>query len=968
MDNNSISKLRYWCYKVLPLVYDDALSYAEQNAKIAYKVNEMIDLTNEIPELVDTAVSEGLTNERIIEALSALLAQNFWVNVKLPPTGVTAAKGDGNTDDTQALTECINYGIAHDMAVFFPAGDYKVSQLNISNDDFTAPLTLLGCGSNSSIIYSTYVGSVDVITLAGNFRGLTIRGLGFVGSGSYSGNTNSMLHILLGDNDYSDITISDITIMNAPRGITMEYVLGFNLDNITILSPNNEGIYFNECNMGSVNNLIIAGVTSDKPALYFNDTRQIVVNNAFLNTASGVDVVATDTTENIYAQFVSSGGETPYTDSGTDNDFDVLFNKRDWEDALSDLDTALSHDIDVVSGALDDEVTNRTDADNALGGRIDDEIRDRGDADTALGGRIDDEILDRQHADGDIYTYINDEIRDLDVSALEGRVDNLETSVDDIINARLYNVKDFGAVGDGVTDDTQAIKDCLTYMAAHETGGNKCSAWAVFPTGQYLITSQIVIPEGCGIKGTMPRKVIHVDTGTPTPGTWLYINDTASVPTYNYNAQDTANDYGTIVLRAGSVMDGFGIYYPEQRTANLSDSVTPYRYAIKVSTSIHEFSITNIMAANPYSLIYIDRAVNKGRIRHIYGTPLRNGITMVREADIIRIDDVHFHGNYYSRGSSAAATTIGNFRFANLIAFEFAGCDWPALSNAFVYGCDVGIRFTTVVRDINNGSWSGTRFGNFTNVGIEHTNTACVQDNDNSDNFPTFDAANGNRHNVFTDCTFDSTHRGLSLGNGREWMFTNCNFRCDGHAAFLYVGTSDCLINDATFTGCNFIKAGSSSLTGNLCAIASAAKTLTVTGCMFHTGDRSYSRYLGIRVYNPCASVTVVGNTFHNYEGYCFDVENSSTTTAYFLDNVFENCASNVTYLNAGVTKGVVQTGDGSTVRILDTISAENVSYGRIIPGNKPTHVTDMVELYVDTSGNLCYTSTANVKRTLSYT
>lgn len=38
-----IEKLHYWTHKILPLVYDDSLSYYEVLAKIRAKLNEVID-------------------------------------------------------------------------------------------------------------------------------------------------------------------------------------------------------------------------------------------------------------------------------------------------------------------------------------------------------------------------------------------------------------------------------------------------------------------------------------------------------------------------------------------------------------------------------------------------------------------------------------------------------------------------------------------------------------------------------------------------------------------------------------------------------------------------------------------------------------------------------------------------------------------------------------------------------------
>jgi hypothetical protein len=69
--------------------------------------------------------------------------------------------------------------------------------------------------------------------------------------------------------------------------------------------------------------------------------------------------------------------------------------------------------------------------------------------------------------------------------------------------AELVSVKDFGAVGDGVADDTAAIQAFFTYVTT-----NGCSG--VIPEGDYLIVSRISITlgpkgfsvEGGGVEGT----------------------------------------------------------------------------------------------------------------------------------------------------------------------------------------------------------------------------------------------------------------------------------------------------------------------------------------------------------------------------------------------------------------------------------------------------------------------------------
>lgn len=57
---DKIDKVKFWCYKVLPLVYDDSLSYYELLCKVVSKLNELIekyasfdDMVEEIQSAID---------------------------------------------------------------------------------------------------------------------------------------------------------------------------------------------------------------------------------------------------------------------------------------------------------------------------------------------------------------------------------------------------------------------------------------------------------------------------------------------------------------------------------------------------------------------------------------------------------------------------------------------------------------------------------------------------------------------------------------------------------------------------------------------------------------------------------------------------------------------------------------------------------------------------------------------------
>lgn len=144
----TLQPFRYWCQKVLPLVYDDSLSYYEllckvidylnktmedvetlhkdvSNLHIAYtRLQEFVnnyfknlDVQQEINKKLDDMVKDGTLSE----LLNAIIG-NDYVNVKL-----YGCIGDGVTDDTNSIIRAINYCVDNNKILYFPLGDYLIT-------------------------------------------------------------------------------------------------------------------------------------------------------------------------------------------------------------------------------------------------------------------------------------------------------------------------------------------------------------------------------------------------------------------------------------------------------------------------------------------------------------------------------------------------------------------------------------------------------------------------------------------------------------------------------------------------------------------------------------------------------------------------------------------------------------------------------------------------------------------------
>ncbi len=73
----------FWCQKVIPLVYDDALSYYEAIEKISYKLNEIISVLNEYDQGLKEYIDENLNNlKEYVDTQDATLEAQYKQEVQ----------------------------------------------------------------------------------------------------------------------------------------------------------------------------------------------------------------------------------------------------------------------------------------------------------------------------------------------------------------------------------------------------------------------------------------------------------------------------------------------------------------------------------------------------------------------------------------------------------------------------------------------------------------------------------------------------------------------------------------------------------------------------------------------------------------------------------------------------------------------------------------------------------------------
>ena len=148
----------------------------------------------------------------------------------------------------------------------------------------------------------------------------------------------------------------------------------------------------------------------------------------------------------------------------------------------SSTNEVLHYLITAFNEGLSAEKRAREDADSNLQTAIDTEKQAREDADSDLRTAIDTEKQAREDADSQLQTAIEAETtarKNADID-LQNSIDQLQQDTTKVLD--YANVKNYGATGDGSTDDTEAIKTAIA------SGKD-----LYFPDGEYLITGTIDI-------------------------------------------------------------------------------------------------------------------------------------------------------------------------------------------------------------------------------------------------------------------------------------------------------------------------------------------------------------------------------------------------------------------------------------------------------------------------------------------
>jgi hypothetical protein len=353
-----------------------------------------------------------------------------------------------------------------------------------------------------------------------------------------------------------------------------------------------------------------------------------------------------------------------------------------------------------------------------------------------------------------------------------------------------FNVRSFGAAGDGQTDDTAAFQKALD--AAGKAGGGVVYA----PVGNYFFAGSLNVPNAVTLAGVWQSVPAHNglrNRGLPKPTD----DGTTFLVTANAGTEDAS---AFITLNTNSTLKGVVLYYPEQ---NIDDVPKPYPWAIAMRGK--NPAVLAVEMLNPYNGIDATRN-ERHLIRDVHGQPLRRGILVDSIYDIGRIENVHFNPWWSNKPK------LLRWQKENGEAFIFGRSDWQYVYNTFCFGYKIGYKFIR--------SKSGVCNGNFLGIGADDCYTALVVEQSAPYGLLITNGEFVSFHGP------DPTMIEIAQDNTGSIRFVNCAFwgPCNQIAKIAGRGT-------VGFGDCTFTQWGGKE--GNRPAIQAHSGTILIRGCEF---------------------------------------------------------------------------------------------------------------------------------------
>lgn len=373
--------------------------------------------------------------------------------------------------------------------------------------------------------------------------------------------------------------------------------------------------------------------------------------------------------------------------------------------------------IDLVAGDAKDTSVDTKARQDDVENRFDDQIAGNTDID---------EVIDaRRPEDGEAYP------------TLRRRLDEEHQKVTTQLNQIHVNVKDYGAIGDGVTDDWQAITDAMTHAETASYGGGSV---LFFPRGNYRVTKTIEHKRGVTIKSLSRAGATLNGTdileGPILDGSLhnskLVVEDIGFLGNPNIDAIYMNNANGSYITNVLFTTAKNGIHSFGSKT-NFTDGSWGVSIQKCYFHDMHEYGVNLKYGSNMVSVTdnQFWKSANGVLVRNGYADTIKNNIIQEMTGIGVNVESTNMatiETNYFERNGKDVVITKAPEEPAQGISYKI-----EVLNNFFVSGTSnivttIGVDVVNARQTVIKGNWTREHATAFVVIGTNSQQTK-IEDN-----------------------------------------------------------------------------------------------------------------------------------------------------------------------------------------------------------------------------------------------